>query len=136
MIAVILAFVLVCIAALHVYWALGGAWGLAVAIPTIDERPLFTPSPATTWAVAWALAGAALVASLRSGILAWHIPVGPLRWAAIGLGVVFVLRAVGDFRYVGFFKRRRGSAFAARDTWLYSPLCVLIGIGFLLLAAR
>jgi hypothetical protein len=42
------------------------------------------------------------------------------------------LRAIGDFRYVGFFKRIRDSKFARLDTLAYSPLCaalaVLIGI--------
>ena len=42
------------------------------------------------------------------------------------------LRAIGDFRYVGFFKRVRDSSFARLDTLAYSPLCaglaVLIGI--------
>jgi hypothetical protein len=44
------------------------------------------------------------------------------------VALAFGLRAVGDFRFVGFFKRVRGSVFARRDTWLYSPLCVLIGV--------
>jgi hypothetical protein len=43
-------------------------------------------------------------------------------------------RAVGDFRLVGFFKTVRGSTFARMDTRLYSPLCVLLGIGMALIA--
>ena len=46
-------------------------------------------------------------------------------------GLVLLLRAIGDFNLVGFFKRIRGSAFARMDTWFYSPLCVLLGIGLL-----
>ena len=42
------------------------------------------------------------------------------------------LRAIGDFRYVGFFNRVRDTGFARLDTLAYSPLCaglaVLIGI--------
>jgi len=45
---------------------------------------------------------------------------------------VFALRAIGDFRHVGFFKRVRGCRFARLDTLAYSPLCtalaLLIGI--------
>jgi hypothetical protein len=43
-------------------------------------------------------------------------------------------RAVGEGRYVGFLKRVRNTAFARNDTWLYSPLCVALAVGFLVLA--
>ncbi|WP_236336773.1 DUF3995 domain-containing protein [Paenibacillus auburnensis] len=45
-------------------------------------------------------------------------------WA---LASIFILRAVGDFRWVGFFKKQQGTVFAKRDTFLYSPLCLFIG---------
>ena len=55
-----------------------------------------------------------------------------VRIAAWLIAAVFALRAIGDFRYVGFFKRVRGSKFARLDTLAYSPLCtalaLLIGI--------
>ena len=38
-------------------------------------------------------------------------------------------RAIGDFKYVGFFKRVRGSKFARMDTLVYSPLCLLLALG-------
>jgi hypothetical protein len=38
-------------------------------------------------------------------------------------------RAVGDFNYIGFFKRRRTTAFAGLDTRLYSPLALALGLG-------
>jgi hypothetical protein len=44
------------------------------------------------------------------------------------LAAVFAARAVGDFRYVGFFKRVRDSRFARRDSRLFSPLCAAIAL--------
>ena len=44
------------------------------------------------------------------------------------LGLVFVLRAVGNLRTFGFFKTVRGTLFSEWDTWLYSPLCVLLAL--------
>ncbi|PTT14637.1 DUF3995 domain-containing protein, partial [Flavobacterium sp. HMWF030] len=41
---------------------------------------------------------------------------------------IFILRAIGDFNYVGFFKKHRNSEFALKDTKYYSPLCLLIGV--------
>jgi len=41
------------------------------------------------------------------------------------VAVVFLDRAIGDFRYVGF-KQVRGSRFARLDTILFSPLQVIV----------
>jgi hypothetical protein len=45
-------------------------------------------------------------------------------------------RAVGDFRYVGFFKRVRDSRFATLDTRVYSPLCFVLAAGVAFIAFR
>jgi hypothetical protein len=45
-----------------------------------------------------------------------------------GLALVFMLRAVGNLRTFGFFKNITGTPFARWDTWLYSPLCLLIAL--------
>jgi len=45
--------------------------------------------------------------------------------------LVLLARAVGDFKYVGFFKTVRASRFAVLDTWFYSPLCALLALGAL-----
>jgi hypothetical protein len=70
-----------------------------------------------------ALFGAAGVVAIRSGIL----PVPELALPALigcwALVAVFGLRAIGDFRYLGFFKRVTGTRFARADTLVYSPLC-------------
>ncbi len=50
------------------------------------------------------------------------------------IGALFVLRAIGEFRLVGFFKRVRGTAFARWDTALFSPLSLAIGLAALWLA--
>ena len=41
---------------------------------------------------------------------------------------VFFLRALGDFKYIGFFKKIRNTSFAKSDTWFFSPLCLLISL--------
>jgi hypothetical protein len=46
---------------------------------------------------------------------------------ALALGLL--ARAMGDFNYVGFFKRVRGTRFARMDTLLYSPLCLALAVG-------
>lgn len=130
MTAIPLAAILGGLSALHVYWALGGRRGWAQALPQVDDRPIFTPSRLATVLVAVGLALAALVPLVRAGILAAPAPAWLSRAAAVALALVFLLRAVGDFNLVGFFKRVRGTTFARWDTRLYSPLCLLLASGF------
>ena len=122
------------LAALHVFWAFGGLWGSGAGVAEIDGRPRFVPSRGATLAVAAALAGAAGVVLARADLILRSAPPWTSQWAAGVLGAVFVLRSIGDFRLMGFFKSVRGTRFAVWDTWLYSPLCLLLGLGALWLA--
>src|SRR5690348_1716569 len=110
--ALLLATVFTALAAIHVYWSLaGGAAGETV--PTrADGTPLFRPTVGGTLVVAGALLAAAAVVLGQGGVAALPIPPAVYRVGAWGLGAVLALRAVGDFRYVGLFKRERRSAFA------------------------
>jgi hypothetical protein len=135
LVALALAAVFTALAALHVYWAVVGVQGGA-AVPTrADGTPLFRPGAGGTLAVAGALLAAATVVLGRGGVAALPVPPALYRVGAWGLGLLLGARAVGDFRYVGLFKRERATPFARRDTVLYSPLCVALAAGVLYLAA-
>ena len=135
MTAFALATVLAFLSALHIYWAFGGRWGWGAAIPQVDGRPAFTPSRFATLLVALGLAAAAVLPLVRAGALPFSVPRWLFQWSAIFLAFVFFIRAVGDFRLVGFFKRVRGTPFAIWDTRLFSPLCLLLAAGFARVAA-
>ncbi len=48
--------------------------------------------------------------------------------------IVFIIRAIGEFHYVGFFKQIKDTDFGQMDTLLFSPLCLVIGLmGFAIL---
>ena len=134
MIPALLASTLCALGLLHVYWALGGGRGQGVSVPEVAGRPAFRPSRTATFGVGLGLFGAAGIALVRGGLLGPALPGSPAHWAAIALGLVFVARAVGEFRLVGFLKRVRGTPFARLDSWLYSPLSLLLGLGFLWIA--
>jgi hypothetical protein len=116
------------ISVLHAYWALGGRWGSAFTVPTVSGQRMFNPTPAATWLVCFAFGIAAVMVMGKVG---W-IGIGPLGWVfdacLWGLSLVFLLRAIGNLRSFGFFKTVKGTPFAQWDTWLYSPLCVLMAM--------
>jgi hypothetical protein len=133
------------LAALHVWWAVRPA-GSAPAhrphdtVPTrADGTPLFVPGPGVTLAVAGALVAAAVVVLGRGGLLpatdtAWSGAVW--RVGTWGLAGVLLLRVIGDFRWVGLFRRERRTRFARRDAWCYTPACAALAAGVLYLATR
>jgi hypothetical protein len=120
---------------LHLYWGLGGRWGHTAALPERDHAPALEPGAVATLLVAALLAMAALVVLGRVGI-------GPLagigrltRITAWAVAVAFLLRAVGDFRLVGLFRRVRDTRFAKLDRLLYTPTSLALGIAAAIIAA-
>jgi hypothetical protein len=131
-IAIVAVFVVLALA--HFYWAFGGRIAWLAAIPEVRGRPTFTPSTAATFFVAIALLACAGLIAGTAGILAVPLPPGVLAWLAFALALVLLLRAVGDFKLVGFFKRVRGTNFARMDTVVYSPLCLALSLGVFIVA--
>ena len=125
----------------HVYWALGGQLGLRAALPQLPVPPgwqqhgepqmvnAFDPRRGTTLAVAAVLISVGAAVGLRGGLFTAPVQHAALQVVLAAVALVMFARAIGDFRLVGFFKRVKGSAFARMDTWVYSPLCVVLGLG-------
>lgn len=126
MVGIVLAVIFALLSLLHVYWAAGGRFGGGVAVPTAGGERLFNPSPVGTILVAAALFAAALVVLGRLKIWCAFLPGWIFYVGTWVLAVLFLLRTIGDFRYVGFFKSVSGTDFARWDTILFSPLCLFI----------
>lgn len=64
-----------------------------------------------------------------------HVNLDPLyfRYSILLVAVIFLLRAIGDFRYIGLIKRRKQSLFALWDIRLYTPLCLILAATHFLL---
>jgi Protein of unknown function (DUF3995) len=120
---------------LHFYWAFGGKWGLEAALPSNPKgNKVFTPNQASTIFVGFALLSMGIFVLLKNNPT-WsaNLPDFVNKWGLLGLAIVFLLRAMGDFRYAGFFKKIKGTTFADFDTRYYSPLCLFIGVLLLIL---
>lgn len=133
-VALVVATVLAALSGLHVYWAFGGRRGRRAAIPELDGKPLFQPGLAGTLVVAFLLAAAGTLVLGRAAVGPRVFPPAVSLWGTWGVTVAFLGRAVGDFNYVGFFKRRKTTAFARLDTRLYSPLTLALGAGACIVA--
>jgi hypothetical protein len=127
--------ILALIGVVHVYWATGGQLGFDVALPVENGKPIFHPTRFATFIVAIGLFSMASIIIVKNSAI---LPTQIEKAATIGLWLmvlVFLARAIGDFRYAGFFKRVRAGRFAWNDTFLYSPLCLLLAI-LIAVAAR
>ena len=131
---IVLVVIFATISLFHLYWAAGGAFGSRVAVPSQGDMRVFKPSVGGTILVASAflLAIAVILGQLR--LLGGIVPHRIFRWGTWAIALIFFLRAVGEFRLVGFFKKVNDTPFAAWDTWLFSPLCLSIAIIALILA--
>lgn len=128
------------ISMVHLYWAAGGKLGFQAAIPQLPgefasgPRPAFIPSALATFLVAVGLVSIALLVCLRAGLYFPAVSHGALQWGISAIAVVMFARAIGDSELVGFFKKVGGSRFARLDTYFYSPLCLVLGVGLLVVA--
>ncbi|MNI14127.1 hypothetical protein D3C73_673780 [compost metagenome] len=126
---------LVLISILHIYWAYGGRWGTHAVIPSKagDDKPAFAPGKLGTLFVALLLLIVCFILLIQGGFIHYFRANTITKIGCIVCVTVFFLRAVGDFRHVGFFKKVTHTVFARNDTWCYSPLCLYFGLTGLIL---
>lgn len=132
----VLTLIFALIALLHFYWALGGISSGVYVIPTIEGKQAFTPSALGTALVALAFVAAVLVVAGQFGYLGAFVPSWVFRTGLFVISILFLLRAIGEFRLVGFFKSVTGTPFASMDTWVFSPLCLLIAVSAFIIALK
>ena len=108
--------------------------GESGAVPTVEGKPLFVPSRKSTVAVGVVLLLFAGLVAATAGFASVGLPAVGLVWLSYALAIGLLARAGGEFKYLGLFKRVRGSRFAKLDSLVYSPLCLLLAIGVALVA--
>jgi hypothetical protein len=137
LLASVVALVLAAIAALHAYWGVGGVWpgvDAASCARTVGGFPgaRTMPGSGPSFAVAAALAAAALLAAAEGG-LSLPLPSAFLNIATIGAALVFLGRGIAGFT-PAWRRLTPEQPFATLDVRYYSPLCLAIGAGLAILA--
>ena len=135
LIGILLSLVFIALSVIHIYWGLGGKWGFDAAIPTNERNEkMLSPKMTACFTVAFGLLFFALIISVKSGLININMPAWLMNYGVWIIAAIFLLRAIGDFRYIGFFKKIRHTVFGKSDSRYYSPLCLIISILSLLLA--
>ncbi len=136
-IAISTIFTLIIMGLFHFYWAFGGKIGLDKALPTKDGKLLLKPSKSLTILVGIVLNSFAYIAY---ALQFYDFTVNENRnfylYSGIFLSTIFIIRAIGEFNAVGFFKKIKDTEFAIYDTRYFSPLCLILGVIFAMLTYK
>ena len=130
--SILVAFIMSLVALLHFYWAFGGNYGLKSAGPSLEGDKNFIPGRILIFIVACLLVALAVLSTQL--IWPWQPFEGFVIYVGYLVSVILIIRGIGDFKYVGLFKKVYNSNFATLDTKYFSPLILFLGIGYALLA--
>lgn len=128
------AIILILISAIHFYWAAGGKWATDRVFPEIKSSKPIRPSILATVFVAFVFLGFAIIYLSKTPLFSIQLPLFFKRYGVLILAGIFIIRAIGEFKYVGFFKTMKDSKFAKLDTKFYSPLCLYLGVSSLIIS--
>lgn len=135
--AYILCAILTVISALHVFWAAGGSWPghdrKSLALTVIGANGIEKMPPAwVTELVACCIMIAGICPLFWVGVFQFPLSDTLLWLAMVVLVLVFVGRGISG--YLSFFRNSNSEQpFADLDQKYYSPLCLFIGLGFIIL---
>jgi hypothetical protein len=129
LIGFVLFIILLSLSGIHIYWGFGGKWGSVAAIPTKENNaPIIKPGFFDCLFVALGLLCFGLFILIKTGIIIFGLPGWLSDYGLWAISAIFLLRAIGEFNYVGFFKKVKSTRFGVMDTRYYSPLCLLLAI--------
>ncbi|GLV64311.1 membrane protein [Bacillus mycoides] len=92
---------------LHVYWDFGGKWRTSSVIPTKSGKKAFLPRGGMTLFIVLLLSMAAIILLHQANVVHFavpHIIVQTGSWICM---IVFFIRVIGEFHYLGIFKRKK-----------------------------
>ena len=127
--SILLSLILIVLGMIHLNWVIGGKFGYVESFPTKEngERVL-NPKKIDSAIIGIGLIAFGIFYMIESGLIEYSLPEWIIKYGGWIIPIIFLLRAVGEFKYVGFFKSVRKTDFGKLDTKLFSPLCLIIGI--------
>lgn len=127
--SIILVLTYFAIALIHSYWLFGGEKWIDKALPTDENgKRVLNPSKFKTVIVTFGLLLFALYYLLKMELFEIKIPKLITEYSGWIISIIFIIRAIGDFKYVGFFKRIKKTEFAKFDTRYFTFISLIIGL--------
>lgn len=113
---------------LHTYWLLGGKHSIEYFFPANSpfRKKNIKPKKLKMFLTSLLLFFMAFFFVEQMAGFTKIFNADAFKWGNKIITVIFVLRAFGNFTYVGFTKSFKKGTFAKLDTYLYSPVCLLI----------
>ncbi len=137
LITIITIIVLIIMGLFHFYWAFGGGIALNKVLPTKDKKLLINPSKTLTFFVGIILITFSYIAySLQFYDFTLPNNRNLYQYSGFLIAIIFILRAIGEFNAIGFFKSIKETEFAVYDTRYFSPLSLVLGLVFTTLAYK
>lgn len=114
---------------LHFYWTLGGKLWYDDVLPTTSNgRHKLNPSTTAGLVIAFGLLFLALIALGNQGLFDRYVKRIYFRYGTLIIAIIFLLRTIGDFKFIGLFKTVKWTRFGINDTQFFSPLCLFISL--------
>ncbi|RZJ53213.1 MAG: DUF3995 domain-containing protein [Flavobacterium sp.] len=130
----LLFFIFTFLSSIHVYWAFGGKWASETVLPSKNDNvPLFRPRIVSTFIVAFGLFCFGLFYLIKFGFVLLNLPLWINQYGLWIITFIFLVRAIGDFKYVGLFRKFKKTTFGINDKKYFTPLCLFIVILTLIL---
>ncbi len=127
--SIILFMIFISLGFIHFYWLFGGKWGVEQVLPTIkDGKKTIKPPKIATAFVGIILISFGLLYLIKTELNIFQVPNWIITYGSWIIPSIFILRAIGDFNYVGAFKKIKNTEFAKADSKWFTPLCLIIGI--------
>ena len=127
--SILLMLIFIALGVIHFNWVFGGKFGFIESLPTKrnGERVL-NPKKFDSAIVGIGLIFFGIFYGLKSGLIDYNLPKRIIIYGSWIIPMLFLLRAIGEFKYLGFFKSVRKTNFGRLDTMFFSPLCLFISI--------
>ena len=127
--SILLSLVLLGLGFIHFNWVFGGKFGFSESLPTkVNGERVLNPKKIESAIVGIGLIAFGIFYFFKSGLIDYNLPEWILKYGGWIIPIIFLLRAIGEFKYVGFFKSVKNTKFGVLDTKFFSPLCLAIGI--------
>lgn len=123
---VVLTIIFLIIAVFHFYWAFGGSKGKTQSVPVTEKGTmLFQPGFMSCFVVGVGFLVLIFLLYLPSLDLFSENITKAILWLVM---IIFLLRVIGDFKYIGLFKKVRNTTFSRNDNRYFVPLCFFIAL--------